>query len=79
MISQCIRKGGFMHEDATCNDLQKIITQAINEIKQEQGENFNLAKINLAELERRTGLSRSRLRHLKENNFIVTPTVKSTR
>ena len=27
-----------MHEDATCNDLQKIITQAINEIKQEQGE-----------------------------------------
>ena len=73
MISQCIRKGGFMHEDATCNDLQKIITQAINEIKQEQGENFNLAKINLAELERRTGLSRSRLRHLKENNFIVTP------
>ena len=62
-----------MHEDATCNDLQKIITQAINEIKQEQGENFSLAKINLAELERRTGLSRSRLRHLKENNFIVTP------
>ena len=40
---------------------KKIITQAINEIKQEQGENFNLAKINLAELERRTGLSRSRL------------------
>ena len=34
-----------MHEDATCNDLQKIITQAINEIKQEQGENFNLAKM----------------------------------
>src|SRR5699024_12204171 len=62
-----------MHEDATCNDLQKIITQAINEIKQEQGENFKLDKINLAELERRTGISRSRLRQLKENNFIVTP------
>ena len=62
-----------MHEDATCNDLQEIITQAINEIKQEQGENFSLSKINLAELERRTGLSRSRLRRLKENNFIVTP------
>lgn len=27
-----------MHEDATCNDLQEIITQAISEIKQEQGE-----------------------------------------
>ena len=30
-----------MHEDATCNDLKEIITQAINEIKQEQGENFS--------------------------------------
>ena len=71
MISQCIRKGEFMYEDATANDLQEIITQAINEIKQEQGENFNLSKINPAELKRRTGLSRSRLRRLKENNFIV--------
>ena len=62
-----------MYEDATCNDLQEIITQAINEIKQEQGENFNLSKINLAELKRRTGISRSRLKRLKENNFIVTP------
>lgn len=34
-----------MHEDATCNDLQEIITQAINEIKQEQGENFSLSKM----------------------------------
>lgn len=49
-----------------------VIDEAINEIKQEQGKNFSLAKINLAELERRTGLSRSRLRRLKENNFIVT-------
>ena len=38
-----------MHEDATCNDLQKIITQAINEIKQEQGEKFNLEAVQLAE------------------------------
>ena len=44
-----------MYEDATANDLQEIITQAINEIKQEQGENFNLSKINPAELKRRTG------------------------
>ena len=34
-----------MHEDATCNDLQEIITQAINKIKQEQGENFSLSKL----------------------------------
>lgn len=48
-----------MHEDAKCNDLQKIIIQAINEIKQEQGEKFCLDKINLADLGRRIDLSRS--------------------
>ena len=53
--------------------LTGLSLEVINEIKQEQGENFNLDKINLAELERRTGLSRSKLRHLKENDFIVTP------
>lgn len=66
-------KRRIMHEDTKCNDLQEIITQAINEIKQEQGKSFNPDKINLADLERRTGLSRSKLRRLKKNNFIVTP------
>ncbi len=37
-----------MHEDARCNDL--IITQTINEIKQEQGKYFCLDKVNLADL-----------------------------
>jgi len=55
------------------NDLTEIITQALNEMKSELGEQFILEKINLAELERRTGLSRARLRRLKENSFIVTP------
>lgn len=62
-----------MHEDTKCNDLQEIITQAINEIKQELGERFDISKINLADLSRRTGLTRSKLRRLQKNNFIVIP------
>ena len=37
------------------------------------GDQFSLEKINLAELERRTGISRARLRHIKENGFTVQP------
>ena len=49
------------------NDLyMDILTQVINEMKAEQGEDFSLTKINLAELERRTGISRARLRKLKD-------------
>lgn len=40
------------------NDLQEILTQALNEMKEESGEKFNINKVNLAELERRTGISR---------------------
>ena len=47
------------------NGLKDIISQAIEEMKTEQGSNFSLEKINLAELERRTGVSRARLRRLK--------------
>jgi hypothetical protein len=42
-------------------------------MKSEQGNNFSLDRINLAELERRTGISRERLRRLKANNFNETP------
>ena len=38
-------------------------------MKSEQGNNFSLDQINLAELERRTGISRAKLRRLKANNF----------
>ena len=55
------------------NGLSNIITQAIEEMKAEQGNKFSLERINLAELERRTGVSRSRLRRLKENNFSCAP------
>ncbi len=55
------------------NDLTDIVTQALNEMKAEQGENFDISKVNLAELERRTGISRSRLRRIKSAGFIDQP------
>jgi len=54
----------------TCeNGFEPSIAQAIEEMKAEQGKNFSLERINLAELERRTGVSRAKLRRLKANGF----------
>ena len=60
-----------MNKENNCNDLQEILTQTLNELKNELGENFNTQKVNLAELERRTGISRGKLRALKKNKFVV--------
>ena len=49
------------------------IKQALDEMKAEAGEGFSLEKVNLAELERRSGVSRMRLRRLKKNNFEFKP------
>lgn len=51
------------------NGFVPSIAQAIAEMKVEQGELFSLEQINLAELERRTGISRGKLRRLKQNGF----------
>ena len=61
-----------MKED-NCNGFEASIAQAIEEMKVEQGNTFSLERINLAELQRRTGITRAKLRRLKENNFEVTP------
>ena len=45
------------------------VLQAIEEMKFELGEHFSLEKLNLAELGRRTGISRMKLRRLKKNGF----------
>ena len=37
-----------MSEDSKHNDLQKIITQSLEEMKREQGEKFSLQAVNLA-------------------------------
>lgn len=55
------------------NDLTEIITQTLDKLKIELGENFDPSKINLAELERRTGISRARLRKIKKDGFVVRP------
>lgn len=49
------------------------IAKAIEEIMAEQGDAFSLEKINLAELERRTGITRAKLRRMKEHDFNEVP------
>ena len=39
-----------MHKKDIGNDLQEIVSQAIGQMKVEQGEKFDLQHINLAEL-----------------------------
>lgn len=60
-------------EKENSNGLQTIISQALETLKAKYGKTFNLDKVNLAELQRMTGISRSRLRHLQKNHFIVQP------
>ena len=56
------------------NDLYiEIIAQDIEEMKEVQGESFSLENVNRAELERRTGITRSRLRRMKANGFKSVP------
>ena len=62
-----------MRDFGLSNDLQKILTQALDEMKAEAGEKFDLKKVNLAELHRRTGITRKKLRRLKRNNFKFMP------
>lgn len=63
----------IMHNRTNSNDLQEIVTQALEEIKESQGKNFDINKVNLAEMAHKTGLSRRILRTLKKNDFIVRP------
>ena len=52
------------------SNLDPAVAQAIEEMQIEQGDGFSLEKINLAELGRRTGISRHKLRRRKENPSI---------
>jgi len=56
-------------KEASGNGYVPIIAQAIEEMKAAQGDSFSLEQINLAELERRTGISRGKLCRLKKNGF----------
>lgn len=61
------------------NGLDGILSQAIEAMKEEQGEDFSLEKINLAELSRRTGITRARLRRWKRNGFRDLPDKRTGR
>ena len=55
------------------NGFVPIIAQAIAEMEETHGEFKIIDEINLAELSRRTGLSRAKLRRLKANGFCEVP------
>ena len=61
------------------NGFAPSIAQAIEEMKAEQGDSFSLERINLAELERRTGVSRSRLWNSQENRTPMSKTLSGKR
>ncbi len=60
-------------KEFTSSDSFDIVSQALETIKAEQGEKFTLEGVNLAELERRTGVSRAKLRKLKQDGFKKKP------
>ena len=49
--------------------MNPAVAKAIEQMMVEQGEKFSLEKINLADLGRRTGISRAKLRSMKEHDF----------
>ena len=52
------------------NNSDKLsLPQALDLIKDREKESFCLEKVNLAELQRLTGITRAKLRRLKENKF----------
>lgn len=55
------------------NDLQDIIDKALSDMAEDAGHPIDLSDVNLAELRRRTGLTRSRLRTIQKNGFKVRP------
>lgn len=59
--------------DEERSSLQETITQALEQMKQGHGEGFKISDVNLAELERMTGISRGRLRRIQKDGFVVKP------
>ena len=59
--------------NAKDNGFDVSVTQASEEMKSELGESFSLKNIKLAALGRRTGVSRAKLRRLKDNGFKTSP------
>ena len=54
------------------------LSQALELIKTREGENYSKEKVNLAELQRLTGITRGKLRRLKKNRFEEKPRTMGT-
>ncbi|MDD7450592.1 MAG: IS21 family transposase, partial [Treponema sp.] len=46
------------------------LSQALELIKSREWKNYDIEKVNLAELQRLTGITRAKLRRLKKNGFV---------
>ena len=57
--------------DEERSSLQETIAQALEQMKQEHGGDLKASDVNLAELERMTGITRGKLRRLQKNGFVV--------
>ena len=60
------------------SDPMVILSQVLEEMKQEKGAAFVLRDVNLSELERRTGISRKKLRNLRKTDFKEKPKGSTT-
>lgn len=59
--------------DFRSNGLQEIVDKTIEDIAREARDSFDLDQMNLAEISRRTRLSRSKARTLQAKGLIATP------
>ena len=55
------------------DSMQSLVDDALAEMKLESGNHFSYANVNLAELQRRAGISRAKLRRWKDNGFTFLP------
>lgn len=55
------------------NNLQTIITQTLNSLKEKYGDKFDLNKVSVAFIMQVTNLSRGKVRTLKKHGFVVQP------
>lgn len=68
-MTSTLEKRRIMYKPNNNDSAMDIIAQVIEEMKSVQKDSFSYDNVNLAELERLTGLSRQRLRTLKNNGF----------
>ena len=69
VLEMSIQTGKRRNMNQKRRDLMATKTWALENMKAEYGESFKPENVNLPELQRRTGISRKRLRKLKADGF----------